>query len=81
MVDIGKTKIEPATESQSIKTLMYMVDSGRWVTARELFDVLEINSPRKVISTLIRRGYPIEKRDRNNPNGGKPYKEYRYVGR
>ena len=42
------------------KVLLYM-EHHRTVTVRELFDVLKVNSPTKVISDLVKAGVPILK--------------------
>ena len=56
------------------KVLAYCDEHGS-ITAREAFINLDINSPRKVISILRRKGYKV--REEPIPNKGrKPYNRY-----
>ena len=45
------------------------------ITAREAFIHLHINSPRKAISNLKRKGYEVKAVEQEN-NGKKPYHRY-----
>ena len=60
--------------TQCGKILMYCHEHGS-ITAREAFIHLGINSPRKAISILKRKGYEVEGVDMYN-GGKKPYKRY-----
>jgi hypothetical protein len=61
------------------KVLAYCETHGS-ITAREAFIALNINSPRKVIRDLRRKGYVIEVQKMDN-NGRKPYHRYFVVGK
>ena len=56
------------------KILAYCEEHGS-ITAREAFIYLNINSPRKAISTLKRKGYEVKTVEMDN-NGKKPYHRY-----
>ncbi len=56
------------------KILEYCAEHGI-ITAREAFIHLNINSPRKVISDLRRKGYEVKVEKRDN-NGKTPYNRY-----
>lgn len=56
------------------KILMYCHEHGS-ITAREAFIHLNINSPRKAISDLKRKGYEVKAVEMYN-GGKKPYKRY-----
>lgn len=56
------------------KILEYCAEHGS-ITAREAFIKLNINSPRKAISELKRKGYKVETVEMYN-NGKKPYHRY-----
>lgn len=60
--------------TQCGKILAYCDEHGS-ITAREAFIHLGINSPRKAISTLKRRGYEVRTVEMDN-NGKKPYHRY-----
>ena len=60
--------------AQCGKILAYCDEHGS-ITAREAFIHLDINSPRKVISDMRRKGYDVKDVDMDN-NGKKPYKRY-----
>ena len=63
------------TDSTQIgKILVYCAEHGS-ITAREAFIHLNINSPRKAISTLKRMGYDVKTVEMYN-NGKKPYHRY-----
>ena len=56
------------------RVLAYCDEHGS-ITAREAFINLNINSPRKVISTLRSKGYKVREEPIPN-NGKKPYHRY-----
>lgn len=56
------------------KVLAYCDEHGS-ITAREAFIHLNINSPRKVISELRKKGYAVRV-DKMYNNGKKPYHKY-----
>lgn len=56
------------------KILGYCEEHGS-ITAREAFIKLNINSPRRAITELRRKGYEVKAVDMDN-NGKKPYKRY-----
>ncbi len=56
------------------KILMYCHEHGS-ITAREAFIHLGINSPRKAISDLKRKGYEVKAVKMDN-NGKTPYNRY-----
>ena len=56
------------------KILEYCTEHGS-ITAREAFIQLNINSPRKVISDLRRKGYEVKVKKMYN-NGKTPYNRY-----
>ena len=56
------------------RVLAYCDEHGS-ITAREAFIHLNINSPRKVISDLRRKGYAVRAEPMPN-NGKKPYNRY-----
>lgn len=56
------------------KILEYCEEHGS-ITAREAFIKLNINSPRRAITELRRKGYEVRAVDMDN-NGKKPYKRY-----
>ena len=56
------------------KILEYCAEYGS-ITAREAFIRLNINSPRKVISDLRRKGYEVKVEKMDN-NGKTPYNRY-----
>ena len=56
------------------KILEYCAEHGS-ITAREAFIHLNINSPRKAISTLKRKGYDVKTVKMEN-NGKTPYHKY-----
>ena len=56
------------------KILEYCAEHGS-ITAREAFIQLNINSPRKVISDLRRKGYEVKVTKMYN-NGKTPYNRY-----
>jgi predicted ArsR family transcriptional regulator len=56
------------------KILAYCAEHGS-ITAREAFIELNINSPRKVISDLRKKGY-IVKAEKMYNNGKTPYHRY-----
>ena len=56
------------------KILQYCDEYGS-ITAREAFIKLNINSPRRAITELRRKGYEVKAVDMDN-NGKKPYKRY-----
>ena len=56
------------------KVLAYCDEHGS-ITAREAFINLNINSPRKVISELRRKGFEVRAEPIPN-NGKKPYNRY-----
>ena len=60
--------------TQCGKILEYCADHGS-ITAREAFINLNINSPRKAISELKRKGYEVKAVEQYN-NGKKPYHRY-----
>ena len=60
--------------TQQAKILAYCEQYGS-ITAREAFIHLGINSPRKAISTLKRKGYEIKVVKMDN-NGKTPYNRY-----
>lgn len=60
--------------TQCGKILAYCDEHGS-ITAREAFIHLGINSPRKAISTLKRKGYEVKTVEMDN-NGKKPYHKY-----
>lgn len=62
------------TATQCGKILAYCYEHGS-ITAREAFIQLNINSPRKAISTLKRKGYEVKAVEMDN-NGKKPYHRY-----
>ena len=62
------------TATQCGKILAYCDEHGS-ITAREAFIHLNINSPRKAISTLKRKGYEVKTVEMDN-NGKKPYHRY-----
>ena len=62
-----------------IRILEYCEQYGS-ITAREAFIKLNINSPRKCISDLRRKGYIIEVEKMPN-DGKKPYHRYFVVGK
>ena len=57
-----------------VKILEYCDEHGS-ITAREAFIHLNINSPRKVISDLRRKGYEVKVEKMDN-NGKTPYNRY-----
>lgn len=61
------------------KVLMYCEEHGS-ITAREAFIELRINSPRKVISDLRKKGY-IVKADKMYNGGKTPYHRYYILGK
>ena len=56
------------------KILEYCAEHGS-ITAREAFIHLNINSPRRVITELRRKGYVVKAVEQDN-NGKKPYHRY-----
>lgn len=60
--------------TQCGKILEYCAEHGS-ITAREVFIKLNINSPRKVISDLRRKGYEVKVEKMDN-NGKTPYNRY-----
>ena len=56
------------------KILAYCAEHGS-ITAREAFIKLNINSPRKVISDLRKKGYEVRIEKMDN-NGKTPYHRY-----
>lgn len=60
--------------TQCGKILEYCAEHGS-ITAREVFIKLNINSPRKVISDLRRKGYDVKVEKMDN-NGKTPYNRY-----
>lgn len=60
--------------TQCGKILEYCHNHGS-ITAREAFIHLNINSPRKAISELKRKGYEVKAVEQYN-NGKKPYHRY-----
>ena len=62
------------TATQCGKILEYCADHGS-ITAREAFIHLNINSPRKAISELKRKGYEVKVEKMDN-NGKTPYNKY-----
>ena len=60
--------------TQCGKILEYCAEHGS-ITAREAFIHLGINSPRKAISELRRKGYKVKDVKMYN-NGKTPYKRY-----
>lgn len=60
--------------TQHGKILEYCEKHGS-ITAREAFIHLNINSPRRAITELRRKGYEVKAVDMDN-NGKKPYKRY-----
>ena len=56
------------------KILAYCAEHGS-ITAREAFIHLNINSPRKVISDLRKKGYVVRTEQMYN-NGKTPYNRY-----
>ena len=60
--------------TQCGKILEYCAEHGS-ITAREAFIRLHINSPRKVINNLKRKGYEVKAVGMDN-NGKKPYHRY-----
>jgi hypothetical protein len=60
--------------SDYTKILEYCHEHGS-ITAREAFIHLNINSPRKVISDLRRKGYEVKVEKMDN-NGKTPYNRY-----
>ena len=60
--------------TQCGKILLYCHEHGS-ITAREAFINLGINSPRKAISILKRKGYDVKAVEIYN-GGKKPYKRY-----
>ena len=60
--------------TQCGKILEYCAEHGS-ITAREAFIHLNINSPRKAISDMRRKGYEVKTVEMDN-NGKKPYKRY-----
>ena len=62
-----------------VKIIEYCEEHGS-ITAREAFIKLNINSPRKVISDLRKKGYIIKVE--KMPNDGKtPYNRYYILGK
>ena len=61
------------------KVLMYCEEHGS-ITAREAFIKLDINSPRRVITDLRRKGYIVKAVPMDN-NGKKPYNRYYIIGK
>ena len=57
-----------------VKVLEYCAEHGS-ITAREAFIKLNINSPRKVISDLRRKGFDV-KVDKMYNGGKTPYNRY-----
>lgn len=57
-----------------VKIVEYCAEHGS-ITAREAFIQLNINSPRKVISDLRRKGYEVKVEKMDN-NGKTPYNRY-----
>ena len=66
------------TATQCGKILEYCAEHGS-ITAREAFIHLNINSPRKAISDMRRKGYDVKTVEQDN-NGKKPYHRY-YIGK
>ena len=62
-----------------IRVLEYCEEHGS-ITAREAFIKLNINSPRKVISDLRRKGYIVKAEPMPN-DGKKPYHRYFILGK
>ena len=62
------------TATQCGKILEYCAEHGS-ITAREAFIYLNINSPRKAISDMRRKGYEVKAVEQDN-NGKKPYHRY-----
>lgn len=60
--------------TQCAKIIGYCEEHGS-ITAREAFIHLNINSPRKAISSLGRCGYDVKAVPQDN-NGNKPYNRY-----
>lgn len=60
--------------TQYEKILEYCAEHGS-ITAREAFIHLHINSPRKVISDMRKKGYGVKTVKRDN-NGKTPYHRY-----
>ena len=60
--------------TQRGKILEYCAEHGS-ITAREAFIKLGINSPRKAISDMRRKGYEVKTVEQDN-NGKKPYHRY-----
>lgn len=56
------------------KVLEYCAEHGS-ITAREAFIHLNINSPRKVISDLRKKGFEVRAEPQDN-NGKTPYNRY-----
>ena len=61
--------------AQRMKILEYIKQHG-CITARQAFDICKCNSPRKRISELREKGYPIEDRWRQDDETGRRWKEY-----
>ena len=61
--------------AQRMKILDYIKQHGS-ITARQAFDICKCNSPRKRISELREKGYPIEDRWRQDDETGRRWKEY-----
>lgn len=60
--------------TQRGKIFEYCAEHGS-ITAREAFIHLNINSPRKAISDMRRKGYDVKTVEQDN-NGKKPYHRY-----
>ena len=61
-------------ETDYTKILEYCAEHGS-ITAREAFIELNINSPRKAISNLRRKGYEVKVKKMDN-KGKTPYNRY-----
>ena len=61
--------------AQRMKILDYIKQHGS-ITARQAFDICKCNSPRKRISELREKGYPICDRWRQDDETGRRWKEY-----
>ena len=75
METMVKNMIEDRREKKDNQAIRLLTDNkDKWFTAMQINGIINTADARKIISNLIKKGYPIEKKVINNENGTKAYR-------